>query len=191
MKTTDQELIERVQRGDQEAFRDLVSRYDRQVLSIASTYTHDPDDAQDIYQEVFIRVFKSLAGFQFRSEFSTWLYRITTNVCITHATRIKKRTFVSIDEELDQEAPRENVISLEHAKGMSPERHAESRDIDRHIKRALEKLSPQQKLVFTLKHYQGYKLREIAEIMECSEGTVKKYLFTATDRMRQQLKRLY
>ena len=74
---------------------------------------------------------------------------------------------------------------------MSPERAAQNEEIARHIDSALQTLSPQQKLVFTLKHYQGYKLREIADMMECTEGTVKKYLFTATERLRARLKKIY
>jgi len=191
VKTSDQELILKVQQGDEAAFTELVCRYDRQVLSMANSFTKDMDEAQDIYQEVFIRVFKALGGFQFKSEFSTWLYRVTTNVCLTYQARGKKRTFLSLDAELESETPRADVVSIDRSKAVSPDRFAESRDIDKHIRLALDHLSPQQRLVFTLKHYQGYKLREIAEMMECSEGTVKKYLFTATDRMRTKLRKVF
>lgn len=188
---TDQELISRVQRGETSAFDDLVYRYDRQVLSIASSYTNNPEDARDIYQEVFLRVYRSLSGFQFRSEFSTWLYRIVTNVCITHQARNKNRTFVSLDEELETQALAVEASPMRGPQPVSPERHAQNVEIARYIQAALETLSPQQRLVFTLKHYQGYKLREIASMMECTEGTVKKYLFTANDRMRSKLKKVF
>ncbi|MFQ5510821.1 MAG: RNA polymerase sigma factor [Candidatus Krumholzibacteriia bacterium] len=191
MKQSDQELISKVQRGETSAFDELVYRYDRQVLSIASSFTNDPEDARDIYQEVFLRVFRSLSGFQFRSEFSTWLYRIVTNVCLTHQRRNKSRTFVSLEEELETQA---HAVEASPARGpqpVSPDRHAQNAEISKYIHAALATLSPQQKLVFTLKHYQGYKLREIASMMECTEGTVKKYLFTATDKMRKRLKRVF
>lgn len=193
MRTTDQELISRVQRGDDAAFEELVCRYDRQVLSIAASYTNNPDDAQDIYQETFLRVYRSLAGFQFRSEFSTWLYRIVTNVCLSHQGRVNvnARRFVSLEGELDGELPRRDYASERHVQPVSPDRHAQNVEIRRYVREALETLSPQQRMVFTLKHYHGYKLREIASMMECAEGTVKKYLFTATERMRKQLQRVF
>ena len=191
VNATDQELISRVQRGETSAFDELVYRYDRQVLSIASSYTNDPDDAQDIYQEVFLRVYRSLSGFQFRSEFSTWLYRIATNVCITHRTRTKNRTFVSLEEEMETQAQAVEASPLRGPQPVAPDRHAQNVEISKYIQAALTTLSPQQRIVFTLKHYQGYKLREIALMMECSEGTVKKYLFTATEKMRKRLKRIF
>ena len=191
MNVTDQELITRVQRGDNRAFDELVCRYDREVLSIAASYTRDSDDAQDIYQEVFLRVYRSLAGFQFRSEFSTWLYRIATNVCLTHHMRHKNRTFISLDGEVDGEMQRADLIPIDRSQPTAPDRHAQNVEIEAHIQDALNVLSPQQRLTFTLKHYQGYKLREIAEIMDCNEGTVKKYLFTATEKMRKRLRKVF
>ncbi len=191
VKASDQELISRVQRGETSAFEELVYRYDRQVLSIASSYTNDPEDAQDIYQEVFLRVYRSLSGFQFRSEFSTWLYRITTNVCITHQTRTKNRAFVSLEEEMETQAQAVEASPLRGPQPVSPDRHAQNVEISKYIQAALATLSPQQRLVFTLKHHQGYKLREIASMIECSEGAVKKYLFTATEKMRKRLKKIF
>jgi RNA polymerase sigma-70 factor (ECF subfamily) len=188
---TDQELISRVQRGETSAFDELVCRYDRQILSIASSYTNNPEDAQDIYQEVFLRVYRSLSGFQFRSEFSTWLHRIVTNVCLTHQSRNKSRAFVTLEEEMETQAHVVEASPIGGPQPVSPERHAQNVEISRYIQAALATLSPQQRLVFTLKHYQGYKLREIAVMMECSEGTVKKYLFTATDKMRRRLKKVF
>jgi RNA polymerase sigma-70 factor (ECF subfamily) len=192
VNSSDQELISRAQRGEHAAFEELVNKYDREVLSIANSFTNDPDDTKDIYQEVFLRVYRSLGGFQFRSEFSTWLYRIVTNVCLTHQARNKARTFTPIDgdyegfhQHVNEEAP------VTPTRPLSPEQAAESAEISRYIEEALGSLSHQQKLVFILKHYQNYKLREIAEMMDCSEGTVKKYLFTAMDKMRQRLKKIY
>ncbi len=181
MQSTDQELIARAQQGDAAAFETLVYRYDRKVLAIAASYANDPDDAKDIYQEVFLRAYRSLKDFGFRSEFSTWLYRITTNVCLTHRTRSKTRAFASL-EEVDGEL---------RSRAVSPDRHAQNAEISRHIEGAMQHLSPQQKIVFTLKHYEGYKLTEIASMMDCTEGTVKRYLFTATEKLRQRLGKLY
>ena len=83
MTLNDNELIIQAQNGNVMALEELIYRYDKMVLRIAMKYTGDSDDAKDIYQEVFIRVFKGLSDFQFKSEFSTWLFRITSNVCIS------------------------------------------------------------------------------------------------------------
>ena len=181
----DLDLILKAQHGDMMAFEQLVYRYDRQVLSIAATYVNNSEDAKDIYQEVFLRVFRGIKKFELRSEFSTWLYRITTNVCLTHRTRRKRHTHTSLS----------TADGEEEAHGVSDETESDDRaigsEISEHVERALGVLSPKQKMVFTLRHYQGYKLREIAEMMKCTEGTVKKYLFTATQRMREELKKVY
>jgi len=190
VQSNDQELVSRAQRGDATAFEELVHRYDRQVLAIATSYTNDRDESQDIYQEVFLRAYRSISGFKFRSEFSTWLFRIVTNVCLSHQMRASKRRFTPLESELDGEIN----LSDEHssiARPVSPEQHVHNVEIATHVEDALEQLSPQQRLVFTLKHYQGYKLREIAEMMGCAEGTVKKYLFTATDKLRKRLKKIF
>jgi len=190
VELADQELISRAQEGERAAFEALVYRYDHKVLAIAAAYTNDGDESKDIYQEVFLRVYRSLSGFEFRSEFSTWLYRIVVNVCLTHRTRSKARSYTPIDE-LENDHRILDGPSITQSRPISPERYAQNAEISRHITEAVEDLSPQQRLVFTLKHYQGYKLREIATIMDCAEGTVKKYLFTATERMRQRLKKIY
>ena len=174
------------------AFEQLVQQYDEKVLSIATTYSNNTDDAKDIYQEVFMRVFKGLPKFEFRSEFSTWLYRIATNVCLSFKSKQRKQLTTSIDQEYgggDEE--QENTLSQVLADEATTDQQAVNSEIAMHVQEAMDVLSPQQKLVFTLRHYEGYKLREIADMLECAEGTVKKYLFTATKRMRKQLEGVY
>lgn len=191
MVLSDTELIQQARKGNMTAFEQLVQRYDEKVLSIASTYTNDSNDAKDIYQEVFIRVYKALPRFQFRSEFSTWLYRIATNVCLTFSANKKKRTVVPLAENLENEDGRATGGVLLENRDAPTDQQAIDGEIASAIKDALELLSPQQRLVFTLRHYEGYKLREIATMMGCAEGTVKKYLFTATHRLREQLQEVY
>lgn len=186
MQPTDQELIQQSNAGNAVAFEQLIFRYDNEVLNIAARYTNNADDAKDIYQETFIRVYKGLPKFQFKSEFSTWLFRITTNVCLTHSKRKKKAIHISLDENTDDDAAQEYAVSNEETDAA-----ATSREISEKIDAALKELSPQQRLVFTLKHYQNYKLREIAVMMNCAEGTVKKYLFEAIQKLKLLLKDLY
>ncbi len=88
---SDTELIRSAQKGDMDAFEQLGYRHDKEVFSIAARYVNRAEDAKDIYQEVFLRVYRGLQKFRFQSEFSTWLYRITTNVCLTHRNHRKKK----------------------------------------------------------------------------------------------------
>ena len=186
MTNTDEELIRLAQQGDMLAFEQLVFRHDRKVLSIAARYVTNADDAKDIYQEVFIRVYRGLRKFRFRSEFATWLHRITVNVCLSHRARSHRsnRTVLIGDQGEDETEAHGDVPDT----GGGPDRQAIDADVFHHIQEALEMLSPKQKLVFTLRHYEGYSLKEIASMMNCVEGTVKRYLFTATRRLRDQLK---
>ena len=184
----DVELIKKAQVGDMVAFEQLVHRHDKQVLVIAARYVTSAEDAKDIYQDVFIKVYRGLKKFKFKSEFGTWLYRITTNTCLTHHARQKKRTFVPLHGEGDGDDPGYHDALTEET---AADQHALDADISTHVREALDTLPARQKMVFTLRHYHGYKLKEIAEMMECAEGTVKRYLFTATQRMREQLKEVF
>lgn len=191
MIQTDLELIRAVRQGDMTAFEHLVHRYDARVLNIASRFGNSREDAKDIYQEVFLRVFRNIEKFEGRSEFSTWLYRITTNVCLTFRSQ-KKKDYGQMTNFGDDD---DNQDFLEHSvsgpRETWPDTGVESSEITSRVQRALSRLSPQQKLVFIMKHYEGYKLREIASMMKCAEGTVKRYLFTATQRLRLQLQDLH
>ncbi|MBI5464601.1 MAG: RNA polymerase sigma factor [Ignavibacteriales bacterium] len=184
----DADLILRAQKGDMVAFESLVQKYDKRVFTIAASYVSSADDAKDIFQEVFVRVYKGLKKFELRSEFSTWLYRITTNVCLTHTSRSKKRSTASLDEESDEEDGASHPLKERIESDAHTDQRAMNAEISCRVEQALQVLSPQQRMVFTLRHYQGYKLREIAGMMKLSEGAVKKYLFDATQRMREQLK---
>lgn len=187
MARSDTELITIAREGDIAAFEELVCRYDRKVLTIAAQFVHSADDAKDIYQEVLIRVFKGLPKFKFQSEFSTWLYRITTNVCLSHATNRKKHEHRTLDAPEDGADGADSDGRSLHSVASADRRPDETimdAERDRRIREALERLSPNQRMVVTLKHFQGLKLREIAELMKCTEGTVKKHLFTAMQRLR-------
>ncbi|MBT8381546.1 MAG: RNA polymerase sigma factor, partial [Ignavibacteria bacterium] len=167
----------------------LVQLYDRSVLSIAMRFVNDVDEAKDIYQEVFIRVFKGLKNFEFRSEFSTWIFRVTTNVCLTHKSNKKEQMRVSI---YDDSTSENDDFSFKEImdEGISPEEETSFKNLGELIDEAVDNLSERQKITFILKHYEGYKIREIAEMLNCKEGTVKKYLFDAIKNLKKKLKPL-
>lgn len=189
MELSEKELIIKAQNGDSIAFEQLVYNYDKAVLSIALRFVRDTDDAKDIYQEVFIRVFRGLKKFEFRSEFSTWLFRITTNVCITYKSRMKEQIMVSIQTEFNEDQEVDETMDL-ISKERSPEEEALDNDLRILIGNAVDSLSAKQRITFVLKHYEGYKIREIAEMLNCKEGTVKKYLFDAVNNLKSKLKPL-
>jgi len=191
MELDDTDLILQAQKGNESSFEELVYRYDRSVLSIALKYTLDEDDAKDLYQEVFIRVYRGLKNFRFESEFSTWIYRITTNVCLSYKSRSKDHLRVSIDEDYDDEEKEFSIAQELIYDGSSPEEMTSGADIREIVGEAVESLSPKQKMTFILKHYEGYKIREIAEMLNCKEGTVKKYLFEAIKNLRKKLSPIY
>lgn len=187
MTTEETNLILAAQNGDGAAFEELIYKYDKNVLGIAYSYINNNEDAKDIYQEVFLRVFKGIKKFEFRSEFSTWLYRITANVCLTYRTRKKKYAAASLDDEFISDEGDTQTLGDTIADESYTDNKTISSDISSHIENGINKLSPQQKLVFTMKHYNGYKLKEIAVMLNCAEGTIKNYLFTATQKMRIHL----
>lgn len=179
-------LIKEAQMGSIAAFESLVRQYDQQVLQLAFSLVHDVQDAQDIYQEVFVRVFRNLKRFQFRSQFSTWLYRVVVNYCINFNKKKRRAKFFSLNSENENgEAPWSATL-----KGVeiNPEDSMLNQELSVKIESAIAQLSPKQKAVFVLRHYQGMKLQEIANILKCSEGTVKNYLFRATRKMQSLLK---
>jgi RNA polymerase sigma-70 factor (ECF subfamily) len=190
MSLSDNELITEANKGNDAAFEELIYRYDKTVLSIALNFVHDSDEAKDIYQEVFIRVHRSLKKFEMRSEFSTWLYRIATNVCLTHKSRSKKHLQLSINEGFETEDDDSKSYEL-IATNREPDELALNTELGSLISDAVDSLSSKQKITFTLKHYEGYKIREIAEMLNCKEGTVKKYLFDAIRNLRKNLNSVY
>jgi RNA polymerase sigma-70 factor (ECF subfamily) len=188
MASNDIELIMQTQRGNMDAFEQLVQRYDKRVLTIAAGYVNCSDDAKDIYQEVFLRVYKGLPKFQYKSEFSTWLFRITTNVCLSHRMRGRRHSHTSLDQNVNNDDGQPHTLKDILSDNTTTDQKAHDAEISMRVEQALKTLSPRQRMVFSLKHYDGYKLKEIAEMMKCSEGTIKKYLFEATARLRKQLK---
>ncbi|MBU0561061.1 MAG: RNA polymerase sigma factor [Bacteroidetes bacterium] len=184
------DLIIKAQKGDMFAFEQILKYYDRHVLNIAFSFRNSEEDSKDIYQEVFIRVFKGLNNFQFKSEFSTWLYRITTNVCISYQSKEKRHKLDSIDKPAYTHEDGSENISDTIGGELSADSLAINSEISNEIAGAVNLLPAQQKMAFVLKHYEGYKIKEVAEIMNCTEGTIKKYLFTANEKLRQLLKHL-
>jgi RNA polymerase sigma-70 factor (ECF subfamily) len=191
----DRVLIERAQSGDREAFEELVHRYDRDVLRIALNILHKPEDARDVYQEAFLKVYKNLHRFRFECSFYTWIYRIVTNVCLDQLRRRSSRPEDQAPERAQQangESSAGDFFDRQQEQGAAsnPERRLMGQEIGRRISTALEQLTPRERMVFEMKHYQGLKLRAIGEVLGTTEETVKNSLFRATRKLRLQLEGL-
>jgi len=180
-------LIRMAQKGDQEAFERLVREYDQSVLRLAMNLLHSPDEARDVYQEAFLKVFRNLHLFRFDCSFHTWLYRIVTNVCLDHLRRRKVRKEEStVVETPDGPVDQVSRIAQEGATG-NPERQTWNRELSAGIRSALEGLTPRERTVFELRHYQGMRLRAIGDVLGTTEEAAKNCLFRATQKMRASL----
>jgi RNA polymerase sigma-70 factor, ECF subfamily len=150
-----------------------------------------PEDARDVYQEAFLKVYRNLHRFRFECSFYTWLYRIVTNVCLDHLRRRQARPEDQAPE-LVAGRHEEGITDFferqrEHRPTLDPERSMMGQEIKARIARAMERLSPRERVVFEMKHYQGLKLRAIGDALGTTEETVKNSLFRATRKLRNEL----
>src|SRR5690348_15358983 len=177
-------LIRAAQAGDQDAFEQLVRTYDQSVLRLAMNLLRSPEDARDVYQEAFLRVYRNIHTFRFDCSFHTWLYRIVTNICLDHLRKRKvRREESAVVETADGPVDRMDSFEQEgtHA---NPERRLWNTQLGSRIETALGDLTPRERTVFELRHYQGLRLRTIGEMLGTSEEAAKNCLFRATQKMR-------
>jgi RNA polymerase sigma-70 factor (ECF subfamily) len=180
-------LIRAAQRGDQDAFEQLVRAYDQSVLRLAMNLLRSPEDARDVYQEAFLRVYRNLDAFRFDCSFHTWLYRIVTNICLDQLRKRKvRKEEPAVIETSDGPIDRMEAFE-EDAAVADPERALWNRQLKDKIEHALEDLTPRERLVFELRHYQGLRLRNIGEVLGTTEEAAKNCLFRATQKMRSVL----
>jgi RNA polymerase sigma-70 factor (ECF subfamily) len=180
-------LIRAAQKGDQDAFEQLVHAYDRSVLRLAMNLVRSPEDASDIYQEAFLRVYRNLDKFRFDCSFHTWLYRIVTNLCLDHLRKRKvRKEEPAALETAGGERDRVASVAESSAEG-NPERRTSSSQLADRIRAVLDELTPRERTVFELRHYEGLRLRAIGEALGTSEEAAKNCLFRATQKMRAAL----
>ncbi len=185
MAESEQILIDRFFQGDHTAFHKLVGRYKKKIYYLAYDIAGDHHEAEDISQEVFIKMYRSLKTFRRDAKMSSWLYQITVNTSIDSLRKKSSRPARSIDE-FDSMNVQENLpTSGSHSS--DPLRSTEFSQIQNHIFGALQKISPKERTVFVMRHYNDLKLNEIAEILNVTIGTVKSLLFRAIKRLRKEL----
>jgi RNA polymerase sigma-70 factor (ECF subfamily) len=190
-RAVEAELIREAQAGSRAAFDALVRQYERQVLRLALHLTGSEHDAEDIYQDAFLKAFRYIGNFRFECSFYTWIYRIVTNLCLDQLRRRKTRRedhAVVVDRTGDEI---DLLASISDNRSFSnPARELDRKLLGEKIQAALVKLTPRERMVFELKHYQGLRLRTIGEMLNTTEETAKNTLFRATKKLRAQLAEL-
>ncbi len=181
-------LVREAQRGSRTAFEELVRHYDQAVLRLALHLTGSEHEAQDIYQEAFLKAYKNIGRFRFECSFYTWIYRIVTNLCLD-GIRKKQVRKEDAPVAMDSEGEQYDVLAqvADGRAGANPERDLMRRELGGKITKALDKLTPRERMVFELKHYHGLKLRTVGEVLNTTEETAKNTLFRATQKLRGAL----
>lgn len=177
----DSELISRAAGGDTTAFQMLVEKHRSMVYRVAYQFAGNHHDAEDIAQEVFIKVYRSLERFRQDAQLSSWMYRIVMNACIDHRRRHSPAGAAPFGEEAEYKmlnTPEENP---------GPEDRAYAGELGQVLETEISRLPKGQRIVFVMRHHQGLKLSEIANALGLAEGTVKRQLHAAVHRLRQVL----
>lgn len=170
--------------GDMLSFKRLVEYYQPYVYSVAFRFLNNKADSEDIVQECFIRVWKNLKRYNSNYRFSTWIYKIVTNLCLDQYRR-KKRSYLVNIEDLS------GIESIPASGETDAERMVINKEMKKLVSKTVEKLSPKQKMVFILRDLEGLDIIEIVRIMNLSPGKIKSNLYYARKKLRQQLEQIY
>ena len=182
--SSEKALVQQAKAGDRNAFAALVSAYESKIYNLALRYLGNREDAMDASQEVFLRVFRFLPGFQEESGFSTWIYRIGVNVCKDMLAKQSKRNEQSIEVEDEEEDRRTlDIVDCRY----SPEQILENAELRTILSTAIASLPEQQREVVVLRDIQGLSYEEIASVLSLESGTVKSRLSRARENLRKKL----
>ncbi len=194
MATPDDALIQRCRAGDETAFEELVAAYHRRIWNIAYQMVGDSDDADDITQEAFVRVYRAIGRFREESSLATWVYRITVNLSTDFLRRRRRHEAVSLEQvDADSHSARHDPVAAgspagTHNPSASPLREAETAELRAKLKEAILSLPDHYRSVVILRDVEGLSYREIASVLGCPEGTVMSRLFYAKRSLREKLR---
>jgi RNA polymerase sigma-70 factor (ECF subfamily) len=180
-------IVRDVLAGNREAFDEIVFLYSDQVYATAWQLTRNADDAMDVTQEVFLRVFRALGSFKGTARFSTWLHRIVLNTCVDFVRREKRHRQGRVDPD-EREEDGEQDRDLDRSTPGTQRETAQFHELQASVVGALGKLSAKQRQVFLLRYYNELSLKEIAEVLRCSVGAIKRHLYRAQVRLSELLK---
>jgi len=190
LEPDDRYLVSRCQRGDSTAFNDLVTRYRGKVYAMIYNMVHNEQDAWDLAQDGFLKAWKSIGRFRGQSSFYTWLYRIVMNVTIDSL----RRKHIEGETEFDDSIALRNIdpnSSTTPKTGLLPHQKASGDEIRARIDAAISRLSPEHRAVILMREIDGMEYQEIADVLECSIGTVMSRLFYARKKMQTMLRDVY
>ena len=181
LRETEEELVRSAQTGNIAAFERLVRTFERQMLAVAAGFAHTQDDANDIYQDAMLAAYRALPNFKLESKFSTWLHKIVVNTALSYRRKLKRtwQKMTSVQAEYEQQ---EKYIDAH-----GPDSSAFDEELGMQIEKALERLTDSERMAFVLCHQQGFKLREAAEVLGCSDSSIKVMLFRARKKLQEQL----
>jgi len=187
VENTDQQLLDRVFKGDKHAFDLLVLRYQHRILGLIGRFINDPAEVEDVAQEAFIKAYRALPKFRGDSQFYTWLYRIAINTAKNYlVARGRRPPATDVDVE-DAEFMEHNTALTDIE---SPEASQERDDLQRVINEAIEDLPEDLRTAFTLREFSGLSYEEITEIMDCPVGTVRSRIFRAREALDKRIRPL-
>lgn len=189
MSLSENQLILSAQSGDRDAFSSLAQRFERRVYTLALYYTRDASDAEDLAQEVWLKAYRSLSSFRGEASFHTWLRQIMANTFLNHrrGNDLHWSEHASMLESETVENAGSDVQGQFKSQAQALEELYDQRILVERVFQALGELTPQQRLIFLLKHREGMTYEEIAKTFGCSTGTIKKALFRAVTKLRQRL----
>jgi RNA polymerase sigma-70 factor (ECF subfamily) len=189
VERSDGELVREARRGDKEAFRELVERYQRKIVGVALGMVHNPEDALEIAQETFVKAYENLEGFKGESSFYTWLYRIVVNRAIDFRRRERRHPTISLDDRVGSADSHEVYQDVLKEEGRTdPLQHAQAHEIGERVTEAVNELTPDHKAVILLREVEGLSYDEISRVMRCSKGTVMSRLHYARKKLQKKLK---
>lgn len=184
---SDHQLVKRTLRGDNQAFEELVHTYQNKVYTLAYRYMGNEDDAYDMSQEAFIKAFRSLRSYKGDASFGTWIYRITTNVCLDELRHRKRRVVpLSLDEPLATKDGSELERDVADS-SLAVDKIYEQKEFSQHIQLLLDEMKPEHKSVIVLRDVMDLSYEEIAVVLECSIGTVKSRINRARNILQKKL----
>jgi len=186
MEMDDAAAVTRVRLGEKDAFRLLVERHSRTIFRLAFRMMEDEQDAEEIVQDTFLRAYRAIDGFESRSNFGTWIYRIALNRCYDLLEQRKLQPQACEKEEPDEQALVERIPT----KNPSPERNLLSREIEGRVRSAMEQLTAIERTAFVLRHFEGRSMGEIARLLNVRQGTARNRVHRAIEKLRDQLQPL-
>ncbi|MDG1687687.1 MAG: RNA polymerase sigma factor RpoE [Gammaproteobacteria bacterium] len=182
--SVDQELVQRVQAGDKNAFDVLIIKYQQRIINVITGFVHDPVEAQDVAQEAFVKAYRAIPNFRGDSAFYTWLYRIAINTSKNHlAARARRPPTSDVDA-----ADATNVYDAPELKEFeTPESNLVSDELEQAIHQAIDELQEDTATAIKLREFEGMSYEEISEAMECPIGTVRSRIFRAREAIEQRI----